>query len=65
MDGAATFNCPHCGALYAVMVGQRLASLEGSTDCKVCRRVMVRWRTPSPPTFHLIERHEDSRERKV
>ena len=55
----ATFNYPHCGALYTVTVGQRGAIVEGSAHCKVCQRVMVRWHTPSPPAFRLIERPED------
>ena len=57
----ATFNCPHCGALYTVTVGQRLALLVGRAHCQVCRREMARWNTSWPPTFHLVERSEDSR----
>ena len=52
----STFNCPRCGALYAVTVGQRVAVESGSTRCKVCASVMVQWSTASPPTFHLIEK---------
>jgi hypothetical protein len=54
----STCNCPHCGALYTVTVGQRGAIEKGSAHCKVCQRVMVRWHTPSPPAFRLIERSE-------
>jgi hypothetical protein len=60
----STFNCPHCGALYMVMVGRRGAIVEGSAHCKVCQRVMVRWHTPSPPAFRLIERSEDENRSK-
>ncbi len=55
----ATFNCPHCGALYAIMVGQHMATMEGRAHCQVCRREMIRWNTPSPPSFRLIKRAED------
>ena len=37
----ATFNYPHCGALYTVTMGQRGAIVEGSAHCKVCQRVMI------------------------
>ena len=47
--------------LYTVAVGQGLALLVGRAHCQVCRREMVRWDTSWPPTFHLIERSEDSR----
>ena len=50
----STFNCPLCGALYAVTVGQRASIQEGSAQCKVCSRVMVQWSTSSPPTFRLV-----------
>ena len=43
MDDEATFNCPHCGALYAVIVGHRLAALDGRANCQVCKREMIRW----------------------
>ena len=52
----ATFNCPHCGALYAITVGQHLAIFDGRAFCKVCEREMIRWHTASPPTFRLIAR---------
>jgi predicted Zn finger-like uncharacterized protein len=55
----ATFNCPHCGALYAVTVRQRLAIESSSARCKACASVMMQWSTASPPTFRLIERPED------
>jgi len=52
----STFNCPRCGALYAVTVGQRIAVESGSSRCNVCANVMLQWSTASPPTFRLIER---------
>ena len=56
----ATFNCPHCGALYGIMLGRRPAPLlAGRATCEVCEREMIRWSTPSRPAFHLIERPED------
>ena len=54
----ATFNCPHCRALYTVTVGQRAAIVGGSAHCQVCGREMMRWRTPSPPTFRLVDKGE-------
>ena len=54
----STFNCPQCGALYAVTVGQRALIQEGSAQCKVCSHVMVQWSTSSPPTFRLIGTHK-------
>jgi transcription elongation factor Elf1 len=65
MDDEATFNCPHCGALYAVIVGHRLAALDGRANCQVCKREMIRWSTTSPPTFRLVEKPEDRSEPKV
>jgi hypothetical protein len=56
----ATFNCPHCGALYGITLGRRpTPSLDGHAICEVCEREMIRWSTPSRPAFHLIERPED------
>src|SRR5215203_4459212 len=50
----STFNCPQCGALYAVTVARRASSQEGRAQCEVCSHVMVQWSTSSPPTFRLI-----------
>ena len=47
----ATFNCPHCGALYSVTVRQRLAIGSASAQCKACDRVMLQWSTASPPNL--------------
>ena len=56
----ATFNCPHCGALYGITIGKRPAPLlAGRATCEVCEREMIRWSTPSRPAFHLIERPKD------
>ena len=56
----ATFNCPHCGALYGITIGKRPVSLlDGRATCEVCGREMIRWSTPSRPAFHLIERPKD------
>jgi len=52
----STFNCPQCGALYAVTVGQCASIREGSAQCKVCSYVMMQWSTASPPTFRFIPR---------
>ena len=52
----ATFNCPHCGALYGITLGRRPAPLlDGRATCEVCEREMIRWSTPSRPAFHLID----------
>ena len=64
MDGA-TFNCPHCGALYAVTVRRLPAVVSASARCKVCDRVMLQWSTAWTPTFRLIERPEDRNEAVV
>ena len=55
-----TFNCPHCGALYGITLGQRpTALLDGRAFCHVCGREMIRWSTPSRPAFDLIKRPEE------
>jgi hypothetical protein len=55
-----TFNCPYCGALYEIIIGERpTALLNGRATCQVCRREMIRWSTPSRPAFHLIGKPED------
>ena len=60
----ATFNCPHCGALYGITLGRRPAPLlAGRATCEVCEREMIRWSTPSRPAFHLIERPKDRAQR--
>ncbi len=64
MDHTTTFNCPHCGALYAVTpLAQRLAVESASARCRACNVVMLQWTTASPPAFELIERPAESRKR--
>ncbi len=51
----ATFNCPHCGALYGLTVRRWRTVESGSAQCRVCDSVMLQWSTASPPTFRLQE----------
>lgn len=53
---AATFQCPHCEALYEVRYTYVPTRDSESAYCVVCRQRMSRWNSTAQPTYTLIER---------
>lgn len=47
------FQCPSCGALYAVTVTRYPLKDKDSANCEVCGQVLREWNDTRVPTFTL------------
>jgi len=56
MSPCATFDCPHCGGVYAVRYTHLPTRDSESAYCEVCRRKMSHWNSTERPSYTLIER---------
>ena len=52
------FACPHCGALYSVIVHRFPTRDHDKATCKVCKEVMDEWNDTEAPSYTLIEKPE-------
>src|SRR6266542_5818257 len=50
------FDCPYCGAVYAVRYTQLPVRDSESAYCENCHRRMSHWNSTEQPSYTLIER---------
>ena len=53
-ESGGTYRCPHCGALYAVMVRRLLAPRADEAVCEICLRTMTSWHSTRSIEHRLL-----------
>jgi transcription elongation factor Elf1 len=53
-----THTCPHCGAVYEVMIHHVPTRDQEDAYCDVCGEVMAEWNDTAIPAFKLIQKPE-------
>jgi predicted Zn finger-like uncharacterized protein len=54
MSPCEMFDCPHCGAVYAVRYTQLPIRDSDSVYCEICHQKMMQWHATARPSYTLI-----------